>query len=74
MTTRDRRPAGQPLDGATRTRLREYIAATTWRGAERDLAIGAHTIRRALSPTGRIRVATARAIRLCLGLDQGSRP
>ena len=62
-----RKPIGEPLDPATRARLREYVRAATWRGAMRELRVDAVTIRHALA-CHNIHVSTSRAIRLALDL------
>ena len=71
--TPTRRPAGEPLDPATRARLRAFLARAHWRPACAALAVDASVLRRALAG-GRVRVATARAIRLTLDLDDAQEP
>ena len=56
------------MDAANRALLHAYMARTTWRRAIRELAVSERTIRAALD-SRRIRVASARAIRLAIALN-----
>jgi len=68
MTTPRKKP-GAPLDLEYRAQLRSLVTRIGWRKSFAVLGVGEGTIRRALGRDGgRIRIASARAIRLALRL------
>jgi len=67
MTTPRKKP-GAPLDPEYRAQLRSLVTRVGWRKSFVVLGVGEGTIRRALDGRARIRIASARAIRLALRL------